>query len=73
MEQITINQDICHRKPTVRDLRYPVEMILELLSTGMTIDEILAGYEDLERDEVLAVLAFAARFSRIQRIETLTV
>ena len=39
MERITIDPDICHGKPTVRGLRYPVETILELLSAGMTYDE----------------------------------
>jgi uncharacterized protein (DUF433 family) len=41
-ERITINPDICHGKPTIRGLRYPVETILELLSSGMTIEDILA-------------------------------
>jgi uncharacterized protein (DUF433 family) len=71
MERITLDPAICHGKPTVRGLRYPVEMILELLSSGMTTDEILADYEDLEREDILAVLAYAARLSRIQRIEPL--
>jgi uncharacterized protein (DUF433 family) len=48
-ERLTINPEICHGKPTIRGLHYPVEIILELLSSGMTVDEILADYEDLER------------------------
>ncbi len=55
-ERITIDPDICHGKPTIRGLRYPVETILELLSSGMTVDEVLADYEDLEREDILAVL-----------------
>lgn len=70
--RITINPDICHGKPTIRGLRYPVEMILELLSSDMTIEEILADYEDLERDDILAVLNFATRLSQIKRIEPAT-
>ena len=46
-------------------------MILELLSSGMTYDEILADYEDLEHEDILAVLAYAARLSRVERMETL--
>ena len=69
MERITINPNVCHGKPTVRGLRYPVETILELLSSGMTIDEILADYEDLEREDILAVLAFAARLTQVKRLE----
>jgi uncharacterized protein (DUF433 family) len=68
-ERITTNPDICHGKPCIRGLRYPVEMILELLSSGMTTEEILADYEDLEREDVLAALSFAARLSRIKRLD----
>jgi uncharacterized protein (DUF433 family) len=68
-ERITIDPEICHGKPTIRGLRYPVETILELFSSGMTLEEILNDYEDLEREDILAALAFAARLSRIKRIE----
>jgi len=61
LSQITINPAVCHGKPCVRGLRYPVEMLLELLGSGMTHDEILADYEDLDRNDLLAVLVFAAR------------
>jgi uncharacterized protein (DUF433 family) len=60
LTRITIDPAICHGKPCVCGLRYPVESLLELLSSGMTIDEILADYEDLEREDLLAALAFAA-------------
>ena len=56
--RITIDPEICHGKPTIRGLRYPVETILELLSAGMTTEEILADYEDLEREDILAVLHY---------------
>lgn len=68
-DRITIDPDICHGKPTIRGLRYPIEMILELLSSGMTPEEILADYEDLERENILAALAFATRLSQVKRIE----
>ncbi|HKY43248.1 MAG TPA: DUF433 domain-containing protein [Pyrinomonadaceae bacterium] len=68
-ERITINPEICHGKPTIRGLRYPVETILEALSSGMSIEEILADYEDLERDDTLAALDYARRLSQIKRIE----
>ena len=72
-DRITIDPEICHGKPTIRGLRYPVETILELLGSGMTNDEILADYEDLERDDILAVLDYARRLSQIKRIETVSV
>jgi uncharacterized protein (DUF433 family) len=68
LSRIRIDPAVCHGKPCVRGLRYPVETLLELLSSGMTIDEILADYEDLERDDLLAVLAFAARLARTRRL-----
>jgi uncharacterized protein (DUF433 family) len=71
LERITIDADICHGKPCIRGLRYPVEMILELLSAGMTIEEILADYDDLEHQDILAVLAFAARLSRVKRLQAI--
>jgi uncharacterized protein (DUF433 family) len=69
LSRITIDPAICHGKPCVRGLRYPVETLLELLSSGMTFDQILADYEDLERDDLLAVLAFAARLVRTRRLQ----
>ncbi|MBS0266851.1 MAG: DUF433 domain-containing protein [Planctomycetes bacterium] len=64
LSRITIDPTLCHGKPCVRGLRYPVETLLELLSSGMTIEEILADYADLEREDLLAVLAFAARLAK---------
>lgn len=70
-DRITIDPMICHGKPTVRGLRYPVEMILDLLSSGMSQGEILDDYEDLEREDISAVLEYAAQLSRVKRIEPL--
>ena len=68
-QRIIINPDICHGKPCIRGLRYPVELILELLSSGMSSQDILDDYEDLEREDILAALSFATRLSQIKRIE----
>lgn len=73
LARITINPAVCHGKPCIRNLRYPVEIFLELLSGGMTIEEILADYEDLEREDLFAVLAFAARMSQVKRVEAVLV
>ena len=70
-ERITIDANICHGKPTIRGLRYPVENILEWLSSGMSVDEILADYEDLEREDIMAALEFASRLAKVKRIEML--
>ena len=60
LSRITSDPAVCHGRPTVRGLRYPVESLLELLSAGMTIDEILDDYPDLEREDILAALEFGA-------------
>ena len=69
LDRITIDPQICHGKPVIRGLRYPIETMLELMSAGMTIDEILADHEDLEREDLLAVPAFATRLSQVKRME----
>ena len=68
---ITINPDICHGKPCIRGLRYPVESVLEWLASGMTVDDILSDYEDLNREDILAVLSYAARLAHVNRIDQL--
>jgi uncharacterized protein (DUF433 family) len=68
LDRITSDPAICHGQPTVRGLRYTVESLLELLSAGMSIDELLADYPDLERDDVLAALEFGALTAGRQRV-----
>jgi uncharacterized protein (DUF433 family) len=58
-QRITTDPDICHGKPVVRGLRYPVQTILELLAAGMTHEEILEDYEDLEEEDILACEEYA--------------
>lgn len=72
LSRITVDPALCHGKPCVRGLRYPVQTLLELLSSGMTSEEILADYEDLESDDLRAVLAFAARLSQTKRLQPIT-
>ena len=50
-------------------LRYPVEPLLELLASGMTFDEVLADYPDLERDDLLAALEFGALTAGGRRVD----
>ena len=66
--RITINPAIAFGKPTIRGLRYSVEWLLETLSSGMSMDEILADYEDLEPADIQAVLLYAARLSQVKRM-----
>jgi uncharacterized protein (DUF433 family) len=69
LSRITVDPNICHGKPCIRGLRYPVEFLLELLSSGMTAEQILADYPDLEADDLRAACAYGARLTRINRVE----
>lgn len=60
MDRITADPAVCHGRPTIRGLRYPVDDLLELLASGMTTDEVLADYPDLEADDLLAALEYGA-------------
>ena len=64
LSRITLNPEICHGKPTIRNKRYPVDLILDLLTSGMTEQEILDDYPKLEREDILACLAYAARLTK---------
>ena len=61
LNRITIDSEICHGKPTIRGSRMMVKTILELLTAGMTNQEILDDYPKLEQKDILACLAFATR------------
>ena len=71
LSRITVDPNICHGKPCVRGLRYPVAFLLELLSGDTTTEQILADYPDLEADDLKAACAYGARLSQIKRIEPL--
>lgn len=58
-DRITIDPEICHGKPCIRGMRWPVEVILDLLGSGMSIEEILNDHQELEREDILAALNFA--------------
>lgn len=70
LNRITVDASICHGTPCIRGLRYPVSVILDLLSSGMTNEEILADYEDLEKEDISAVLAYASRLSQFKKSDT---
>ncbi len=59
LERITIQPEICHGKPCIRNMRWPVEVILDMLSSEMTIEEILADHKELEKEDILACLQYA--------------
>ena len=68
ISRITINPEICNGKPTIRNTRYTVELILDLLSAGMSEVEIIEDYPALESNDIKACLAFASRLSKVKSI-----
>lgn len=68
LNRITTDPNICHGKPVIRGLRYPVENILELMASEMTFEEILEDYPDLEKEDLFACLEYAAKLTRINSI-----
>jgi uncharacterized protein (DUF433 family) len=70
LSRITRDPNICHGKPVIRGLRYPVSTLLELLASGMTPEEILQDYPDLEMNDLRAALLYAARLSEVKHMAT---
>jgi uncharacterized protein (DUF433 family) len=67
-DKITINMEVCHGKPTIRGLRYPVEFVLELLASGMSVEDIQNDYRDIEKDDILACLEYAAKLTHVKSV-----
>lgn len=68
LKRITSDPEICHGKPVVRGLRYPVESLLELMSSGMSTEDLLSDYPDLEKEDFLACLEYATKVIQIKGI-----
>jgi len=66
LSRITIDPNICHGKPVVRGLRYPVESLLEYLAGGDSIEDLVEEFPDLSRDDVLACIEFAAQSIKLK-------
>lgn len=60
-ERITINPRQCGGRPCIRGMRIRVSDVLDLYASGLSSDQILEEMPDLERDDLLAVLQYAAR------------
>ena len=63
-ERITVNSDVRSGKPCIKGTRITVYDVLEYLAGGMTEDKILGDFPDLTREDIRAVLAFAAARER---------
>lgn len=68
LKRITLNPKVCFGKPTIRNMRYPVETMLDLMSAGMTTEELLEDYPDLEKEDLQACLLFASKLMKVNSI-----
>ena len=68
LNRITLNPEVCFGKPTIRNMRYPVEMIIDLLGADMSFADILADYPDLEKEDLQACLLFAGKLMKVNSI-----
>ena len=72
LKRITVEPGKCGGRPCIRGMRMRVTDILQLLSADASYEEILEDYPDLERDDILAALAYAARLAHVNRAEPLS-
>ncbi|MCA9890146.1 MAG: DUF433 domain-containing protein [Flavobacteriales bacterium] len=68
LSRITVDPAVCHGKAVVRGMRWPVQNVLELMASGMTNEEIVRDHPELEPDDLLACLAFAAKVTEVKSI-----
>lgn len=66
LSRIVIDADVCHGQPVIRGLRYTVESMLEYLAGGDTVEDILKEFPDLEREDLLACIEFAAQSLKLK-------
>jgi uncharacterized protein (DUF433 family) len=58
LERITIDSNICYGKACIRHTRWPVEVVIDLIASGMSFEEIIADHPELEKEDILASLAY---------------
>jgi len=59
LDRITIDTNICHGKACIRHMRWPVEVIIDLVASGMSFDDIINDHPELEKDDIVAALNYA--------------
>ena len=64
LDRISVDPNVCFGKPCIRGTRIWVSLLLDFLASGASIDEILAEYPHLKREDVLAAIAYGAEMSR---------
>jgi uncharacterized protein (DUF433 family) len=73
LDRITINPKVMVGKPTIRGLRITVEQILKALASGVSTQELLEDYPELEPEDIQAVLSYAAELVSEEQVFSVTV
>lgn len=66
LDRITINPKVCHGMPCIRGLRIPVHLILDLIASGMSTEDILEAYPELEAEDLKQSLEYASWLARLK-------
>jgi uncharacterized protein (DUF433 family) len=69
LNRITINPEICHGKPCIRNMRWPVEVILDMLGSGMSVNEIIEDHPELEKEDIVASINFVKLYIQGQTVK----
>lgn len=69
LRRISINPEICFGKPCIKGHRIWVSLILDLLASGMTVDEVLKEYPQLQPEDIYACIAYGAEMSRERYVD----
>jgi uncharacterized protein (DUF433 family) len=69
LERISIDPQVCFGKPCIRGTRLWVSLLLDFLAAGTSIDELLEDYPQLQREDVLAAIAYGAEMSRERYVD----
>lgn len=73
IDRITLNPKVMQGKPTIRNMRFSVAQMLELLAGGMSTEEILKDYPYIEPEDIQATLLYAAMIANARSIRKLSV
>ena len=69
LKRITIDPDKCFGKPCIRGHRIWVSLILDMLADGMSMEDVIENYPDLQREDILACIAYGSEMARERFVE----
>ena len=69
LKRITIDPGKCFGKPCIRGHRIWVSLILDMLADGLTMEDVIENYPDLEREDILACIAYGSQMARERFVE----